>query len=477
MKRTAQNFHHLAILAASLGALSSSLPARADEPPAADLATLLKRIKELEEKVNTLQQNHDTERKEAIETAKTTPLVTLGGDGLVVKSADSNFVAFAHGYVQADGRFYPNQKETTKDTFLLRRVRPILEGTVYQNFDYRLMLDFASGNGSSSTAGNNALLDDAYVNARFWKEAQFQIGKYKSPIGLERLKSTADLTFVETGYATALTPNYDLGAEVHNDYFKSPVGYALGIFNGATDGGSSDQDVNDEGKDIVGRLFFQPFLTGDNAVVKHFGLGVAGSFGNHQGALPSYKTSGQQTFYSYATGLNAAGEQYRVDPQFFWHWGPLGVEGEFVISSQKVQSTIAHTPAADRLQNTAGQLEVSYFLTGEDSSFKSSSLVRVAPNHPFAVNGGGWGAFEIAGRLMQMSLDSKAFADKYTTAGSARAATAWDVGVNWYLNRNIKFNLDYESTAFRTGGGTTTGNGPVTSRDEHVILTQVQVAF
>src|SRR3569832_2401721 len=136
-----------------------------------------------------------------------------------------------HGYAQADARFYLNEHNPANDTFLLRRVRPIFVGTAFERFDYRLMADFGSGNVSSSSAGNNALLDDAYVNARLWPNLQIQVGKYKSPVGLERLQSTAELTFIETGYATQMTPNYDLGLELHNSLFNSPISYAVGIFN------------------------------------------------------------------------------------------------------------------------------------------------------------------------------------------------------------------------------------------------------
>jgi len=89
------------------------------------------------------------------------------------------------------------------------------------------------------------ILDDAYVNYQHFSQVQLQVGKYKSPVGLERLQSTADLFFVETGYATELTPNYDVGAMIHNDYFNTPVGYAIGIFDGAADNGSEDADVDE----------------------------------------------------------------------------------------------------------------------------------------------------------------------------------------------------------------------------------------
>src|SRR5208283_4975273 len=128
--------------------------------------------------------------------------LSLGSQGLIVRSADSNFLMNIHGYVQADARFYENDHNPANDTFLLRRVRPIIEGTVYDRFDYRFMPDFGSGNVAGSTAGNNAVLDDAYVNARFLPDLQIQVGKYKSPVGLERLQSTAEPLFIESGFAT-----------------------------------------------------------------------------------------------------------------------------------------------------------------------------------------------------------------------------------------------------------------------------------
>src|SRR5579872_3391339 len=252
--------HRLAAVAALVSAPFYVPHAHAADVSNENVEALIKRINELEQKVKVLERNREVDQETVAGKTKSLPTVTLGADGLIVRSANSNFVMDAHGYVQADGRFYFHDRELANDTFLLRRVRPIVEGTVFDKFDYRLMLDFGSGNVASSTAGNNAVLDDAYVNARLWNQFQIQVGKYKSPVGLERLESTADLRFIETSFATQLTPNYDLGAQIHNNYFATPVGYALGIFNGATDAGSDDQDVADEGKDVVGRLFAQPFM-------------------------------------------------------------------------------------------------------------------------------------------------------------------------------------------------------------------------
>ena len=316
----------LVIAGAQFGAIH--LPAQTNTN--VDVQSLIQRLNELEQEVRTLQANQPASQSAGgpAVPAKTNsaPIVTLGSDGLFVRSADSNFVSYIHGYTQVEGRFYTGDNNAANDTFLLRRVRPIIEGTVYHDYDYRLMADLASGNGSSSTANNNALLDDAYVNARPLPQLQFQAGKYKSPIGLERLESTSDLQLIETGFATALTPNYDVGFSIHNNLFTNVIAYSVGVFDGASDGGSEDAG-NGEGKDAVARLFFQPFLRTHWDYLNKLGFGVAGSVGTHTGTLPTYKTSGQQTFYSYGPTVSADGEEFRIDPQFYYYWGPFWRDG------------------------------------------------------------------------------------------------------------------------------------------------------
>ena len=405
------------------------------------------------------------------EKARMAPSLSLGDSGVVIASANSNFLMNLHGYMQVDGRFYPGDTPAG-DTFLLRRVRPILEGTVYDRFDYRMMPDFSSGRINTSSAGENATIDDAYVNARLVPQFQVQAGKFKSPVGLERMESVAEALFIEAGLPTQMTPNYDVGVEAHNALFNTPVNYAIGIFNGAIDGGSDDMDVNDQGKDVVGRLFFQPFLNGGPESLGKLGFGVAGSVGRHEGPLPSYKTPGQQTFFSYASGVSAAGEQYRIDPQFYYYRGPFGVFGEYIVSSPEVRSS---APGAEsvRFNHSAWQIDGTWFVTGDENSFRTTSRHLFHPAHPFKFGGEGWGALELVARVGQMTLDRGAF-PAYVTSTSARQATTYGVGLNWYLNSNFRLYLDYNLTSF-VGGSQ--AKGSVTANDEHAILSRVQISF
>jgi phosphate-selective porin OprO/OprP len=89
---------------------------------------------------------------------------------------------------------------------------------------------------------------------------------------------------------------------------------------------------------------------------------------------------------------------------------------------------------------------------------------------------------QVVGRYADLDVDNAAFPFFANPAASASEARAWSVGLNWYLNRNIRVNASYSHTAF-TGGGTATGSaaasppGSVTGHSEDVVFTRVQIAF
>ena len=55
---------------------------------------------------------------------------------------------------------------------------------------------------------------------------------------------------------------------------------------------------------------------------------------------------------------------------------------------------------------------------------------------------------------------------------SPRAKSVWGVGLNWYLSRNLKWQVNYERTSF--DGGAAAG---ADRDDEQAVLTRLQVLF
>ena len=427
---------------------------------------------ELDQKIKILERNAELDKEAAAEKSKQTPKVSLDSNGLAVSSADTNFVFKLRGGFQVDGRFYPGDS-LAKDTFLLRRVRPIMEGTVFEKFDYRVMLDFASG--LSSSTFNNANLVDAYINYRFLPELQLQIGKFKEPVGLERLQSWNNLLFIERGLPTFLVPNRDTGIQLQGDIGSGLFQYAVGAFNGTADGGSSDFDT-DSDKDVAARIFTHPFKHSGIDALKGLGLGVSGTYGQHEGSLRNYLTLGQQQFFTWFTGAgtNAAtrnvaadGTVWRISPQVYYYWGPFGLFGEYVISSHQVTRTAGATPTHATLKNSAWQVAASWFLTGEENSYG-----RVQPKQNFNPANGGWGAWELAARVGALNIDDDAFPLFADPNRSASGIFSWGVGLNWRLNRNVKLSLSYEHTDVDGAAG---NSAPF--KENHVIFTRAQFAF
>ena len=442
---------------------SNTLGAGTSDPNTKATKTVEQRLAELEQDQKIRDRQWEIEREEAAEKARTTPLVTANlKDGFSIKSPDGDFLLRLRGLLQADGRFVSGKEDpkAADDTFLLRRVRPILEGTVFGDIDFRLVPDFGGG---------TAALQDAYLDFKYIPQAKLQVGRYKVPFGIERLQSNADTLFTELALSGNLTPNYDIGATLHSEsLWGGTFSYAAGVFNGAADNASTDFDL-DGNKEFAGRILASPWKGGDIPLLEGLDLGVAVTAGHRVGTaargqyLPSYKTPGQQTFFKYREDTFADGETLRYSPQLYYSYGSFGLLAEYIVSSQRV----ARGANSDTLQNKGWQVAGSYVLTGEAASYKS-----VVPRQVFDPVARTWGAFEVVGRVSQLDVDEKAFPTYADPAKYAQSAQAWGLGLNWYWNKNVKWMFDYEHTTFR--GGETDGRDRAA---EDALLIRAQLAF
>jgi phosphate-selective porin OprO/OprP len=390
------------------------------------------------------------EEKEKEEEEKKPP-ASVGKDRFVIESADGDFRLRLGGVLQFDGRFYLSSGEGV-DTLLLRRVRPIFQGTVGRRFDFYLMPDFGEG---------KTVLQDAYLDVHCAKGVALQIGKFKSPVALERLLLDVDIVFVERAFPTDLAPNRDLGLQLHGELGEGLLSYAFGVFNGVPDGAIGDVDTNSS-KDVEGRVFLKPFRRTSNPL-QGLGLGIAGTRGREDGALPSFRTPGQLLYFSYASSALASGLRTRILPQASFYGGPLGLLGEYARTSQWVRKGTE----TERFSNEAWEATATLLLTGE-----KASPTGIRPRHPFAPEEGQWGAFELALRISRLDVDPGIFAHGFADSQtSARQARSWGVGMSWYLNRNLRFVVDFVRTTFQ-GGGRSGDREP-----EDALLFRSQVAF
>ena len=111
-------------------------------------------------------------------------------------------------------------------------------------------------------------------------------------------------------------------------------------------------------------------------------------------------------------------------------------------------------------------MAASYVITGHKVNYRGVTLPK-----PFEPKDGNWGAFELAARYSKLKMDEKAFPIFADLTRSAKIATAWVIGINWYLNRNTKFTVDYEQTDFK--GGASTGD----RKQEKIIFSRLQISY
>lgn len=445
---------HLAFLVL----LFSAIPYLHARPAGDELALLREQLQALEQKILVLERQQELRDEAAASAAKTIPTVAASASGFSVTSADRAFQLRIRANLQVDGRFFIGDQIEGNDTFLIRRLRPSFEGTLGTRFAFRIMPDFAP-------ATFNLL--DAYATYTHSPEFNVLVGKTKTPFDFERLVSQTDLLFIERAYPTSLAPNRDLGVQVFGDLKEGRFSYQLALQNGVPDGGTSLTD-SDDGKELAARVFVQPFK-GDGSIWEGLGFGLAATTGRQSLATPAaLRTNAQQTFFSWASGVTHSGRHDRLSPQFHYYNGPLGLIGSLVTSRQ----SLARNGAPRDVSARAWFVGAHWVLTGEDASLRG-----VTPRSVFSWADGTWGAWEAAIRVSQLTVGDEAFsgntsswfANPATSASQARSTT---VGLNWYLNRNVKTSLNLEHTAF-TGGS----SGTVTREAENALLTRVQLRY
>src|SRR5918993_235007 len=116
------------------------------ETPESGRGTLAEQVEQLSTQLKILSRQIELDKEQAAERARTTPQTAAGKGGFSVQSADGQFRLRLRGYVHSDGRFFVDDTDRRGiDTFVLRRVRPVVEATMYGIFDVRIMPDFGSG--------------------------------------------------------------------------------------------------------------------------------------------------------------------------------------------------------------------------------------------------------------------------------------------------------------------------------------------
>lgn len=466
-------------------ATTLSLPVYANE------VELESRIKQLEEALKIMQQQRAEQDKQVeiltkelvgienqVSQAKTTkseekgkskgnPVFATTKDGLVFDDGSGDWSMQFNGRIQADYRSI-DPHEWKNDTWDIRRARLGATFNFLKDFTMRVEGEYANTNdGSKSTTA----LTYGYLDWKHFNGVKVRIGQFKPVFGLERGESTNFTDFQELSLATAngavFNSTYDRGVMLFGSPLKG-LNYNAYWVNGS----GQNNDAMKNGKDVGGRVAINlaDYISLTNAVVH---IGISGSqnmvqkssaaLAGNDTALSAYTESNgatsnaikyenttATTFFKTLAFGDADVEKNRLGLETALVYGPVKLQSEYINTNFEGKSIDKDIDA--------WYASLTWLLTGESyaKSYKDGMFGRVTPNHNFALDKDGWGAFELG--LRYSSFDASDFKLTGCVAGTGCLASssytnkayAWTGSAKWIVNPNTRILLNYVHTDFDT---------------------------
>ena len=407
---------HSFLALALASALGTATPAAVAADHSAELAALKAQLAELTAKVAELEARTDAQSDINIGTqqnieniAATTPKVETKG-GIKVTSPDRKFEASIGGRMHFDAYAFDRDVVATTGTSEFRRARLTLAGKAL-GWDYKIEQDFAAGT-------NLEGLRDAHISTALWG-GRATIGHFKPYRSMEELTSSNEIPMKERTFAS--TSGLFNGRQYQQGvgYQRSADNYTAGftVFNLRSPAGPRN-----EGMGAAGRVTWAP-INNDNDTL-HFGtwgslenanqgsadLSAVANYAGRRGPVQTIATTtgasrNQVTSY----GLEAAGA-----------FGPLFFQGEYV------NATFGQPLGRDQ-DVVTWYLQGSWLINGGHRGYKSATGVFAAPR---VTDKGLW---ELAARYD--TIENRDIAN--------RRATYVILGVNYYVNANLRFMFNY----------------------------------
>ena len=347
-----------------------------------------------------------------------------------------------------------------KDGTDFRRARLGIDGTVFGDWDYRLLLDFGG-----SGVENTGQLYETWIQYSGFKPLRLRAGAFPPTIGLDDSASTGGMPFMERSAIEDMARGFAAGdtrigaqAYAYEDHWLvsgAVTGRTIGVINTGT-AAAVPQTFGDQ-TGLVGRVAVLPFY-GDDWMVH---LGAHGSYVLNPPDTTGPAADGTLPVNARALAFSNT-QQLRVDGTKLINTGNIpahngytaGLEfaaqkGPFTLESEYEQLGVSRADVASDPTFHGWYVEGLWTLTGEPRVYNhaTASFDAPVPSHPFSWSDGTWGAFELGVRYADADLNYHAgpFGAPQPKTG-IRGGDEQNVSVdlNWFPNSVVKFMLDYE---------------------------------
>lgn len=407
--------HSALTLATAIALGSLSFTASASDSRDQELAELKAQLQALSEKVAELEAQAEAQSDVNVDAAtqitdlkNALPKVETKG-GVKVTSPDGKAEFALSGRVHFDTYAWDRDIAPTVGTTEFRRARLTLAGKV-SDWEYKIEQDFAAGT-------NLEGLRDAFIATNAFG-GKVTIGHFKPYRSMEELTSSNEILMMERPFASA-TGIYS-GRQFMQGvgYLRAGDNYTLGLSafnlrNAAT--------PRAEGTGFAGRFTYAPI----NSETSTLHFGVSYSTENNNAGSPNLVATANYAgrrgpAQTIATTTGASGDS--VDMMAFeaaGSFGPLFFQGEYTTGT-------FNGPLVDN-DVTSWYLQGSWLLNGGHKAYKGATGVFASPK---VAEKGLW---ELTARYDTIENEDI----------TNREVSSWILGMNYYVNPNLRFMFNY----------------------------------
>ena len=387
---------------------------------------------------------------------------TVSHKGLRWSSEDGRVKLRFGGRIQGDHGWYNGEAlkndlgQELEQQGEYRRVRAYVSGSFDDILSFKFQLDFK---------GYGTAFKDVYIRLhKLPVVGNFEIGHFKEPFSMEELTSSKDITFIERALPNAMAPSRNWGMMFY-DNIDGRASWALGVFKAWVH--DSDRKFGRWGSSsqghataLTGRVTWAPIFEDEGRRVLH--VGASGSL---RWAEEPVKWSSRPEAHFVkkftSTGSMDAHEVRLMGFELAGIYGPFHAEAEYIATSIDGQN------GYDDVWLHGVYVQAGYFLTGESRPYdpKSGAFKGVTPLNNFMTGCGPGlplGAWEVAARYSRLCFDQDGL------SSGSRDLQDLTIGLNWYLNPNVRMSWNYVRTWVD-------GNGVSDAGD--MFLIRFQIAF
>ena len=383
------------------------------------------------------------------QTVSVIPLSAESQDGfLVFQNKAADYRIWFDVRVQTDAAVFwgsPDWADKIGNGVSVRRARFAIKGQFRKDWYGELDMDLADG---------VVELKDAYMRYDGIRNVQLQVGNFKESFSISRNTTSRYLQFIERPMAVAFAPSRHVGVQANYDV---PVFWAaVGYFFQPVDGAETRANVEDNNKDLgnstgyslTGKVVLRPLYEMDEGSLH---IGFAASYRTPKADLSPKNYGSVRISSRNATIINRkkyldtgyipeVNYEMMFTAELAGHYKGLRWEAAYLRDDVHINEHVVDSPTK-HFWGVYAQAGVLLFGGRQNYDAGGAKYTRITP-------GRSWGDVELCARYDRLDLDSQGI--------YGGAANGWTVGVNYWVNSNIKMMLNYQyvkNNKFANGNG------------------------